>query len=188
LYNVTIRTQIIREDLRSGRLLDLDDDVPALLNASEEAVEELRDTIGDLRRSTIGHAGLVDTLTLLVQHLSSESGVHFVAELDATVKAEPSTELAVYQVAREALTNILKHSGAQTVWIALRQDEGSVVLTVEDDGRGFDQRGSDRGRLDRHFGLELMRERSAMAGGSLELQSSPGNGTRLRLAIPLHTR
>ena len=62
LYNVTIRTQIIKEDLRGGRVLDLDDDVRALLEASEEAVEELRDVIGDLRRSTIGHAGLVDTL------------------------------------------------------------------------------------------------------------------------------
>ena len=86
LYNVTIRTQIIKEDLRWGRLLDLDDDVAALLQASEGAVEELRDVIGDLRRSTIGHAGLVDTLTLLVEHFRAESGIHFVAELDATVR------------------------------------------------------------------------------------------------------
>jgi signal transduction histidine kinase len=188
LYNVTIRTQIIREDLRWGRLLDLDDDVPALLKASEEAVEELRDIIGDLRRSTIGHAGLVDTLTLLLRHLSSESGIHFVVDLDATVRAEPSTELIVYQVAREALTNILKHSGARTVWIALSQDEGSVVLSVEDDGCGFDERLDDRRKLDRHFGLQLMRERAAMSGGTLDLQSSSGNGTSIRLAVPLHSR
>ena len=188
LYNVTIRTQIIREDLRSGRLLDLDDDVPPLLKASEEAVEELRDVIGDLRRSTIGHAGLVDTLTLLVEHLSSESGIHFVADLDATVKAEPSTELVVYQIAREALTNILKHSGARTVWIALKQDDGSIGLTVEDDGRGFNGQVDDRRRPDRHFGLELMRERAAMVGGTLSLRSSPGSGTTLQLHVPLHSR
>jgi signal transduction histidine kinase len=188
LYNVTIRTQIIKEDLRCGRLLDLDDDVPALLKASEEAVEELRDVIGDLRRSTIGHAGLVDTLALLVEHLSSESGIHFVADLDATVRAEPSTELVVYQVAREALTNILKHSGARTVWISLLQGDGLVVLTVEDDGRGFDARVNDRKRLDHHFGLELMHERAALVDGTLDLRSSPGGGTVLRLEVPLHSR
>jgi signal transduction histidine kinase len=188
LYNVTIRTQIIKEDLRCGRLLDLDDDVPALLQASEEAVDELRDVIGDLRRSTIGHAGLVDTLTLLVEHLRIESGVHFVSDLDATVKAEPSTELVVYQVAREALTNILKHSGARTVWISLTFLEGWIVLAVEDDGCGFDLRSDAQRKADRHFGLELMRERAAMTGGSLDLRSSPGAGTTVQLRVPLHER
>ncbi len=186
LYNVTIRTQIIKEDLRCGRLLDLDDDVPALLQASEEAVGELRDVIGDLRRSTIGHAGLVDTLTLLVEHLRSESGVHFVSDLDATVKAEPSTELVVYQVAREALTNVLKHSGARTVWVSLSFVRGWLVLVVEDDGCGFDLRGDAKRKADRHFGLELMRERAAMTGGSLDLRSSPGTGTTIQLRVPLH--
>lgn len=185
LYNVTIRTQIIREDLRCGRLLDLDDDVPSLLTASEGAVEELRDIIVDLRRSTIGHAGLVDTLTLLVRHLADESGVHFVAELDSTVKGDASTELLVYQVAREALTNTLKHSGARTVWVALRYDDGSIMLTVEDDGCGFDPLD---GRDDRHFGVELMRERARAAGGSLDLQSSPGSGTSIGLKVPARYR
>jgi signal transduction histidine kinase len=185
LYNVTIRTQIIREDLRSGRLLDLDDDVPGLLAASEAAVEELRDIIGDLRRSTIGHAGLVDTLTLLVGHLANESGVHFVSQLDATVKGDASTELLVYQVAREALTNTLKHSGARTVWVELRYEDGSIVLTVEDDGCGFDPHS---GRDDRHFGIALMHERASVAGGSFDLQSSPGAGTSISLKVPAQYR
>lgn len=186
LYNVTIRTQIIKEDLRFGRLLDLDDDVPALLQASEDAVEELRNVIGDLRRSTIGHAGLVDTLTLLVEHLSGESGIQFVSELDATTSAEPSTELVIYQVAREALTNILKHSGAKTVWLALRHDEGWVVLTVEDDGWGFDTHADDKRNSNRHFGVKLMHERAKMIGGSLDLRSSRGTGTIIQLRVPLH--
>ena len=185
LYNVTIRTQVIREDLRSGRLLDLDDDVPALLVASEQAVEELRDIIKDLRRSTIGHAGLVDTLTLLIGHLREESGINLISDLDATVKAEPSTELLVYQVAREALTNTLKHSGARTVWVGLRQDGGAIALWVEDDGCGFDPHDETD---DRHFGVQLMRERAAVAGGSLGLRSSPGTGTLVSLSVPARVR
>jgi signal transduction histidine kinase len=182
LYNVTIRTQIIREDLRWGRLLDLDDDLPALIKASEDAVEELRDVIGDLRKSTIGHAGLVDTLTLLIAHLADESGIHLVSELDSSVKAEPSTELLVYQVAREALTNAIKHSGARTVWISLRHDGGAIALSIEDDGHGFD---TGRVKDERHFGVDLMRERADMAGGWLDLRSSPGEGTTLSLRVPV---
>ena len=181
LYNVTIHTHIIREDLRAGRLLDLDDDVPALLGASEQAVEELRDVIRDLRRSTIGHAGLVDTLTLLVRHLKGESGIHFVVSLDSTVKAEPNIELLIYQVAREALSNTTKHSGARTVWVTLSHDEGKIALTVEDDGSGFDVKGERDGR---HFGIELMRERATLAGGSLSLRSGVGSGTSVVLHVP----
>jgi signal transduction histidine kinase len=181
LYNVTIRTQIMREDLRFGRLLDLDDDLPALLSASEQAVEELRDVIRDLRRSTIGHAGLVDTLTLLVDHLEKESGIQFVSELDPTVKADPSAELVLYQIAREALTNTQKHSGAKTVWVSLRHDGRLIVLAVEDDGCGFDTHGESDGR---HFGVELMRERAAMVGATLELSSTLGSGTSVQLKMP----
>ena len=184
LYNVTIRTQVIREDLRSGRLLDLDDDVPALLVASEQAVDELRDTIKDLRQSTIGHAGLVDTLVLLISHLREQSGINLISDLDPTVKADPSTELLLYQIAREALTNTLKHSGARAVWIGLRQDGGTIALSVEDDGSGFDLRDETD---DHHFGVELMRERATVAGGFLDLRTSPGNGTLVSLRVPAHS-
>jgi signal transduction histidine kinase len=181
LYNVTIRTHVIREDLRNGRLLDLDDDLPALLTASEGAVEELRDIIRGLRRSAIGHAGLVETLALLIAHLRGESAASFVVDLDATVRVEPNIELLTYQIAREALMNTLKHSGARTVWISLRQEDGGIALSIEDDGCGFALEAS---QDDRHFGLKLMKERALMAGGWLDLSSAPGGGTTVRARIP----
>ena len=110
LYGVTLRAQVIKEDLRTGRLLDLDADLPDLLHAGETAVEGLRDVIRDLRRSTIGHAGLIDTLTLLIEHLRGESGIMFHSSLDTGCKADADVELGIYQIAREALTNAVKHS------------------------------------------------------------------------------
>jgi signal transduction histidine kinase len=98
------------------------------------------------------------------------------------VKAEPSTELLVYQVAREALTNTIKHSRAKTVWISLRHDAGAIALSIEDDGHGFD---TGRDKDERHFGVELMRERAEMAGGRLDLRSSPGDGTTVSLRVPV---
>jgi signal transduction histidine kinase len=180
LYNVSIRTRIIKEDLRMGRLLDLDVDVPSLLSASEHAVEDLRDVIRDLRRSPVGHAGLVDTLNLLVNHLRDESPVKFVTEL-SEVHVEASKQLLVYQMAREALMNSIKHADARAVWLRLTSLDGLVQLTVEDDGRGFDPA---RIADSRHFGLELLKERAEAAGADLEIRSKPGIGTVVSVTIP----
>ena len=185
LYNVTIRTHVIREDLRLGRLLDLDDDVPALLEASERAVEELRDVIHDLRKSAVGQAGLVETLGLLVSHLRDESGVNIVPDLDSSVRADASTELLVYQIAREGLTNATKHAAPTTIWIKVGGTAESLSLVVVDDGVGFDPEAA---ADDRHFGLELMRERAAMLGGSLTISSHIGIGTTLTLEVSLGGR
>lgn len=181
LYNVTIRTQVVREDIRLGRLLDLDDDVPALLSSSEKAVEELRDVIKNLRKSPVGHVGLVDTLILLVNHLRDEASIQLVADLE-DVSADPSTELVIYQIAREGLVNAVKHSGASIVWIELHQTMGEIHLDIQDNGTGFE---SSAVRDPRHFGLELMEERAQRARGSFEVSSSPGNGARLSVVIPV---
>jgi signal transduction histidine kinase len=180
LYNVTIRTHVIKEDLRLGRLLDLDDDVPPLLDASERAVEELRDVIRDLRKSAVGHAGLIETLGLLLSHLRDESGVTIVPDLDGSLKSDASTELLIYQIAREALTNAVKHASPTTIWITLRQLGGSVSMSVVDDGIGFDTASL---RDERHFGLELMKERATMVGGQLSVVSHRGSGTTVSLVI-----
>jgi signal transduction histidine kinase len=183
LYNVTLRTQVVREDMRSGRLLDLDDDVPAALDASERAVEELRDIIRDLRKSPIGHAGLVDTLILLVSHLRDQSNLKFVTEIEG-VSSDASTELLIYQVAREALTNVVKHADASVVWLRLQTRSGQLRLEVEDDGKGFIPSSANDPR---HFGIELMRERAEAAGGSLELTSRPGIGTSVEAWFPIQS-
>lgn len=180
LYNVTIRTHVIREDLRSGRLLDLDDDVPALLDASERAVEELRGVIHDLRKSAVGHAGLVETLGLLLVHLRDEWNVKIVSNLDASLRADASTELLIYQIAREALTNTVKHANATTIWVSLQSGGQSITLSVIDDGMGFDPQGP---KDDRHYGLVLMEERATMLGGELMISSQLGCGTTVKLEV-----
>jgi signal transduction histidine kinase len=179
LYNVSLRTHVIREDLRGGRLLDLDDDVPALLSASERAIDELRDVIRDLRRSPIGRAGLADTLSLLVNHLQDEFGIHVLARIES-VNVQPSTQLLIYQVAREALLNAMKYSGASAVSLNLVQTGEVVEMTMEDNGKGFDLSNVDP----RHFGLALMRERVSAAAGELSIRSHPGEGTHINARFP----
>lgn len=180
LYNVTIRAQVLRQDLMTGRLLELEDDLPAVIQASEAAVEDLREVIHGLRSATIGHAGLVETLTLFATHLEGDSNVKVVLSLDPLIRSTPERELVVYQVAREALTNCVRHASARTVWVTLRRmtDGEACELVVEDDGCGFDLGSWNR---DRHFGLELMKERAASISAGLDFRSSPGAGTVIEL-------
>ena len=180
LYNVTIRAQVLRQDLLSGRLLELEDDLPAVIRASEAAVEDLREVIHGLRSATIGHAGLVETLTLFANHLGGDSNVKVVLSLDSTIRSTPERELVLYQVAREALTNSVRHASARTVWVTLRRlgSGETCELIIEDDGCGFDLGARNK---DRHFGLELMKERAASISAELDFRSSPGAGTVIEL-------
>jgi signal transduction histidine kinase len=178
LYNVTIRAQVLRQDLLSGRLLDLEDDLPTVIRASEAAVEDLRDVIHGLRSAAVGHAGLVETLTLFARQLQDESGPQVVLSLDSSVHASPERELVVYQIVREALTNAARHSKAKTIWLSLESTSGSFEASVEDDGCGFD---TEAPVSQLHFGLQLMKERAATIGALLEIRSSPGFGTVVKL-------
>ena len=180
LYNVTIRAQVLRQDLLGGRLLELEDDLPAVIQASEAAVEDLRDVIHGLRSAAIGHAGLVETLGLFARQLEQESGVQIVVSLDSTIRSTPERELIVYQIAREALLNAAHHSKARTIWLSLRQEAGCLRVEVEDDGAGFDPSSS---QSNLHFGLQLMSERAVEIGGDLEIRSSPGSGTTVCLTF-----
>lgn len=180
LYNVTIRAQVLRQDLLSGRLLDLEDDLPAVVQASEAAVEDLREVIQGLRSATIGHAGLVETLTLFARHLETDSGVQIVESLDSCVRLTPERELIVYQIAREALTNSARHAHAKTIWLSLGSRSDSFEAVIEDDGCGFNM-SEVTGNL--HFGLQLMRERAAAIDAELEIRSSPGSGTVVTLTF-----
>jgi signal transduction histidine kinase len=178
LYNVTIRAQVLRQDLLSGRLLELEDDLPAVIQASEAAVEDLREVIHGLRSAAVGHAGLVETLTLFARHLETDSGVQIVQSLDSSIRLTPERELIVYQIAREALTNSARHSQAKTIWLSLGSRSGLFEAVIEDDGCGFNLDALS-GPL--HFGLQLMKERAASIDAELEIRSSLGSGTVVKL-------
>lgn len=184
LYNISIRAQVLRQDLLSGRLLDLENDLPAVIRATEVAVEDLRGVIQGLRQATIGHAGLVETLNLFIKHIASESAAKLALSVDEDVHTTPERELVVYQVAREALINASRHAAARTIWVTLRREDdgGRVQLVVEDDGCGFDQESP---LPSRHFGLELMKQRADSIAASLSVSSQPGSGTVVRLVFDL---
>lgn len=180
LYKVHLMGEVLRRDLTSGRLLDLEDDLPQLLEATRAAQDALRRVVRDLRDSSLGPGGLRRALEALVRNLETSSSARIVAEVDE-VSGSPLVQLLAYQIAREALQNAVKHSRATAVRVAARTEEGVLRVLVEDDGIGFLPAGV---RSDDHFGLQLMRERAEAAGGHLYVDSAPGAGTRVVARLP----
>ena len=135
------------------------------------------------RRGKVGSV-LGPALEEMVEEFGHRSGVVAVAEIDpGTAAALAPSAAEVVQLAREALSNVHRHAGAATCRVSLHHDEAgaAALLEVDDDGRGFDvAAGSGAGR-----GLPNLRARAARLGGRAEIVSVPGEGTTVRVAIPL---
>lgn len=180
LYKVHLMGQVLKHDLSGGRLLALEDDLPDLLQATDQASEALRALIRDLRRSPLGSGGVAGTLRLLVRQLQTECRAQFVAEIHE-VSGSPLAQLLAYQVAREALRNAVRHSGATLIRVHLESEGPTLRVTIEDNGKGFSQDAVDDTS---HFGLLLMRERVELAGGLITVESRLGAGTRVTALLP----
>lgn len=162
---------------------------PQLAKASRDAratLMDVRQYMTALRQSETGGLNLPVTLGRLVDDLRRQTGLHVQMvesgeprELDAVV------ERAVIRIVGEALRNVAQHAGATTAKVGLLYDEDGVVVTVEDDGKGFDVDETFRGAEDRgHFGVVGMRERAEAASGHLVVRSEPGKGSIVRASIP----
>jgi signal transduction histidine kinase len=184
LFKVHLMGQVLRQDLNSGRLLDLDDDLPELLSATEAAQQAIRSLVGAFRRSSLGSGGLSSTLSLLIQQLESESDSRIASSIEDE-GGSAIVQLLLYQVAREALNNAVRHANASLIELRVWRQDGLVRLRVEDDGIGFDPQLVDRGQ---HFGLQLIMERVESARGTLIVDSTPGGGTRVVASLPPYIR
>jgi signal transduction histidine kinase len=177
----------------SGRISTIDNgktstQVDQLKDLTTSAIAELRDVISDLRPSLLDDLGLVPALRGQVQSFEERSGIH----ADLTVagpirRLSPDMETIVYRIVQEGLTNVSKHAAADSAKINLVFEDDMLRLTIVDTGRGFNVAeilSSMPGEL-RAWGLLGMQERVALAGGHYDLTSAPGEGTTIRISIPL---
>lgn len=181
LFKVHLMGQVLRQDLSSGRLLSLDDDLPELLSATEMAQSAVRDVVRGLRMAKIGPGGLVASLRLVAQRLESAGSPKFAIEA-ARVSGCEAAELLCYQLAREAMSNAAKYSRASRIRVEVSESGGRLHLTVTDDGIGFDPSQVDSSH---HFGLSLIAERVKAANGTVDVLTSLGAGTTVRALIPV---
>ncbi len=149
--------------------------------------DQAYDMILMLRPSALDDLGLAPALRIHAERALKETGIKFELETQGlTRRLPPEIETALFRTFQEALNNVVRHAGAKQVRVTLAWENGACEGQIADDGRGFDVRDIQaNGPGPRGLGLLGMQERVAQCGGTLEIISSPGAGTRLRIRIPL---
>ena len=152
----------------------------------DSMIRQARDIARGLRPPLLDEAGLVPALDHHLKSLAERSGLSI--ELDAAPEvagAPPGLNTTVFRVVQEAVSNALRHARATLIRVTLRAESDALQLVIEDDGVGFDPEAvSQRVKRGEHLGLLGMTERVRNAGGTIELDSRPGAGSRLEVTVP----
>lgn len=171
---------LLQLDSIAGTAPDQREEINEAKQAVRRALDEVRRISSELRPEMLEHLGLVSALIELTTTFGRISGVRVERQFDTSLpKLPPDTELAVYRIAQESLTNVARHSQAGRVTIALERGPDSVVLRVADNGRGFDT-----STPAEHGGLRSMRERALLVDGVLAIGPASGGGVEVRLEVP----
>ncbi|MFD5518805.1 HAMP domain-containing sensor histidine kinase [Streptomyces sp. NPDC127066] len=143
------------------------------------SLDEVRRLARRLRPGVLEDLGLISALTSLTGEFSTHVGLRVVRRFDTGLpELDDQTELVLYRVAQEALTNAARHAEASRIEVSLHHTDEAVVLTVVDDGRG-------NGVAREGAGIRGMRERALLIGATLDVTSPPQAGTQIRLTVPL---
>jgi two-component system, NarL family, sensor histidine kinase DevS len=175
------------------------EDVPELMGHDEteatdridRAIDRLNMTIGDIRTfitalGTGGESGLGGRLRDVVAEIARDPRLGVTLDVavadDVEHRLSPQTFHELLQIAREAVSNAVRHSDASRLTVGIHVAKGELVLTVEDDGRGFDPT---KRPAAGHFGLANLHDRAAAVDGRLDVETAPGRGTRIIVRLPL---
>jgi two-component system NarL family sensor kinase len=170
------------QDLAAAQLPQAVEPLGAAARSTRRSIAELRSMIFRIHPPNLEQLGLPAALDELASDLSDDPIVIH-RQLPDAVDLAPDRSAAVYRAAQEALRNVAAHAHATEVNLSLARVGADVVLTVTDDGAGFDPNAlSDRENT--HFGLRLLTELAQECGGGLELTSAPGEGTTFTFRLP----
>jgi signal transduction histidine kinase len=180
LYTIGLYSDATRLALSSGRIDAVGDNVAEIRKLVREAMSEMRVLAFELRPSLLEEEGLVGALKARLEAVENRSGLETILEVKGEGRLPGSAEAEVYRFAQEALNNIIKHARATRVAIGVTFTDERFLLTIEDDGVGFDLLEAERSG---GLGLLTMRERMQGIGGTLEVDSTPDKGTTVRAEV-----
>lgn len=176
----TARTLLERATVEEGFRAKLTRPLDYVLSLADAGLAEMRALIFELRPDALAEQGLVAALERQAKALQARHKI----PVETDFCPEPALPLivkeALYRVAQEALNNVVKHAQATQVQVSLLAEADTVILTVQDDGLGFESQPSYPG----HLGLQSMRERLAVVNGSLKIESELNRGTVIQARLP----
>jgi signal transduction histidine kinase len=182
LYQVHLMGEVLKQDLAHGRLLDLDEDLPALLEATNIAQQAVRRHVRGLRLEQSRIRDVGTAIRSCVSEVEATEGCPRIELHLDDVSGTDRAQRTLVQVAREAIVNGARHSSSSVIRVELIARDGLAELSVVDDGVGFDPRAVDRSE---HFGLQFMAERVNAVGGRLTVSSHLNGGVFISALIPL---
>jgi signal transduction histidine kinase len=185
-----MQAQAARERLARGEWREADEHLAHLAAAAQDAHADVREYILGARAGGSAEAAFLPALEDYVRRFQSTYGICTSLEASSGFAGralEPMVGTQLLRIIQETLTNVRKHARARAVRIGLSVSDGLAEAVVQDDGEGFDP-----GRLEAAeastFGLRFMRERASEVGGTVEISSVPGQGTRVVIAVPFQGR
>jgi two-component system nitrate/nitrite sensor histidine kinase NarX len=182
---LNLKASVTDELLSGGQITQAQASLLELKGVAQATYTDVREAIFSLRTTASSGLGLLPTLREYLAEYQAHYGVdaRLVVDSEDAAQFSPDVAIQLLRIIQEALTNVRKHAQASHVWVRFAQDGDWARITVKDDGRGFDPaQVIEEGR--QYFGLQIMHERAESVGGSLELASQPGQGTRVVLRVP----
>jgi PAS domain S-box-containing protein len=180
LYSVTMYTEAAARLMAAGQETSAAEYLRDAGDTAQEALREMRLMIYQLRPPVLEKGGLAVALQVRLDAVERRGGIRADLSVEGEDRLSPGIQAELHQIAQEALNNALKHAHATEVRVRLRFGEEATLLEVQDDGAGFDPTAvQDAGGL----GLPGMKERALKIGGRLEIESAPGQGTKVVIQV-----
>ncbi|HEV2846439.1 MAG TPA: GAF domain-containing sensor histidine kinase [Thermoanaerobaculia bacterium] len=184
LAYVNTKAQAVKEHLRAGRSEDATKHLDQLAGAAREVYSDIRESIIGLRSAAVPERAIGEALIDYVNTWRNQTGIDCGLRVEGAPRLSPNAQLQVLRIVQEALANVRKHSHARNADVVLEQTGATLRVSVSDDGAGFNPSELGRSEFPR-FGLATMRERAESIGGTFQLDSTPGAGTRVTLELQL---
>jgi signal transduction histidine kinase len=177
---------MLERGIRSDQLDTMRAQVAAAEGLLDYAVTEMREIMQELRPTELDEESLLAKLGEYVRWFESYSGIPVNLKVAGTEgPLDSHVQTSIFRVAQEALANARKHARARTVELEISFAPDAVECVVRDDGVGFDADRAAALRSTSYWGITGMRERMLLIGGDLEITSAPGDGTQVRVRVPL---
>lgn len=176
-HKVQLALLYMDKDVNQAKMEMVDIDVTL-----RKVIDEIRDTIYDLRPMTFDDLGIKAALQKAIRDIDEKSKIRYICEIDDFDLENESFRLELFRCIMECVNNCERHSGADNVEVIIKNDNG-IHITVSDDGDGFDMNEYNKHRSS-HFGLIILQERVNIMGGLFNIESKPGIGTTVSIVIP----
>ncbi|WP_308635668.1 PAS domain-containing sensor histidine kinase [Paenibacillus silvisoli] len=154
-------------------------ELSAIRQSVAQIIEEVRSLAWDLRPSVLDDLGVVPALRSYIDNFRQHNGIQVRFQCELRVRIDPRVETAVYRIVQEALTNAYKYAEAADIEVRIWDSQDQIMARIEDRGKGFDRKAVRQG-----VGLFSMEERARGISGTIDIQSSPGEGTVITLVAP----